>query len=191
MPAKKIESQLLSFELVRIAHKLPFHFIQLLHHDTFTVLNWFAVHIICHTKYHIEVVLDHCGISSYFKAVYHRVDGLTKAQVMKTILNDMKLDKNQCLMVDDSIIDLTAAKENGVPFIGVSYGYGADDILDADTYTNRVTFEIKDNTVIILEGVLLFRPPIDGLIDYRIFLDVSFDEVIRRAQERDVPKWLK
>jgi uridine kinase len=49
--------------------------------------------------------------------------------------------------------------------------------LDADTYTNRVTFEIKDNTVFILEGVLLFRPPIDGLIDYRIFLDVSFDDV--------------
>jgi phosphoglycolate phosphatase-like HAD superfamily hydrolase len=31
------------------------------------------------SKEYIEAVLDHCGISGYFKAVYHRVDGLTKA----------------------------------------------------------------------------------------------------------------
>jgi phosphoglycolate phosphatase len=58
---------------------------------------------------------------------------------MKTILNDVKLDKNQCLMVDDSITDLTAARENGIPFIGVSYGYGADDILDAGVLVNDVS----------------------------------------------------
>ena len=61
--------------------------------------------------------------------------------------------------------------------------------LDADTYSNEVTFEVGDSTIIIIEGVLLYRPPIDELIDYRVFLDVSFDEVISRVQRRDVPKY--
>lgn len=41
--------------------------------------------------------------------------------------------------------------------------------------------------VVIAEGVMIFRPPLDEFFDYRIFLDVSFDEVLRRARERDVP----
>ena len=61
--------------------------------------------------------------------------------------------------------------------------------LDADTYTNEKTFQANDNTVIIVEGVLLYREPLDEYFDYRIFLDISFDEVLRRAQERDVPKY--
>jgi uridine kinase len=40
-----------------------------------------------------------------------------------------------------------------------------------------------------VEGVLLYRPPIDNLIDYKVFLDISFDEVFRRAVARDVPKY--
>ena len=84
------------------------------------------------SKEYIEAVLEHCGIAHYFKAVYHRIDGLTKAQVLKTALSDMRLEPNLCIMVGDSVTDLTAAKENGLPFIGVSYGYGADGISDAD-----------------------------------------------------------
>ena len=261
------------------------------------------------SKEYIETVLEHCAITGYFKAVYHRIEGLSKTQVVKTILSDMNLDSNQCLMVGDSITDITAAKDNDIPFIGVSYGYGADDIsdadalvdsveqlqaeiyrhivftriekdiqsferpivigvngvdtsgktvfslslcnylqrrgipttlihtddfhnprsirytdasprgylnyafdldklaalirelkqnpasitlslldLDADTYSNEILFESNENTIIIIEGVLLYRQPIDELIDYRVFLDVGFDEVISRAQRRDVPK---
>jgi phosphoglycolate phosphatase len=61
--------------------------------------------------------------------------------------------------------------------------------LDTDAYTNNRTFVVTGNTVIIVEGVLLYRPPLDALFDYRIFLEVSFDEVLRRARERDVPKY--
>ena len=272
------------------------------------------------SKEYIDTVLEHCDIAKYFKAVYHRVEGLTKTQVMKTLLTDMNLESNQCLMIGDSTIDLTAAQENDVPFIGVSYGYGADDVaqsevlvndaaqlqtaiyrsllyliierdisllqkqiqkpeqqpivvgingvdtsgktvfalglenylrhrgihtqiihlddfhnprtiryadispegyikhafdlpklsnllrqlrqcpskitvdlldLDADTYTNEKTFQANDNSVIIVEGVLLYREPIDMFFDYRIFLDITFDEVLHRAQARDVPKYGK
>ena len=262
------------------------------------------------SKEYVEAVIERCGIAKYFKSVYHRVEGLTKTQVMKTLLSDMDLESNQCLMIGDSITDLTAARENGVPFIGVSYGYGADDVsdadvlvndaaqlqaeiyrclvfskierdistlqkpaiigingvdtsgktifplelenyfrhrgihsqvihlddfhnpcsvrytdtspegyikyafdlfkldalirelkrgsviktvdvldLDTDTYTNKKSYEVKGNTVIIVEGVLLYSPPLDELFDYRIFVDITFDEEMHRARERDVLKY--
>ena len=90
------------------------------------------------SKEYIETVLEHCAITGYFRAAYHRIEGLSKAQVVKTILSDMNLDSNQCLMVGDSITDITAARENGIPFIGVSYGYGADDVSDADALVDSV-----------------------------------------------------
>jgi len=61
--------------------------------------------------------------------------------------------------------------------------------LDTDAYTNQKIFEVNGDTVIIVEGVLLYRPPLDELSDYRVFLDVTFDEALRRARERDVPKY--
>jgi phosphoglycolate phosphatase len=262
------------------------------------------------SKEYIEAALDHCGVARYFKAVYHRVEGLTKAQVMKIMLADMSAASDPCFMVGDSVNDLIAARENGIPFIGVRYGYGADDIsdadmlvdnamqlqtaiykfliysriecdvyalrkpavigingvdtsgkttlaselvtylthrgihtifisaddfhntravrsadsspeayikyafntskmftvirdlkqnpqkmtvdlldLDTDAYTNQKVFDVTDDTVIIVEGVMLFRSPLNELFDYRIFLDITFDEVLNRARERDVPKY--
>ncbi|MCL2401209.1 MAG: HAD hydrolase-like protein [Oscillospiraceae bacterium] len=256
------------------------------------------------TKDYIETVLDRCGIARHFRKVYHRVEGLTKSQVMKTLLVEMKPD--QIIMAGDSITDITAARENGVPFIGVTYGYGAEDIqdsdalvhdvknlqaeiyrfliysriereifalpkpcvigingidtsgktmfsdnlckylqrrgitaqvlhgddfhnslavrrtddspegylkhafdiprlegvirklkageqttvdlldLDSDTYSEKV-FEPTD--VIIVEKVLLYREPLKALFDYRIFIDITFEEVLVRAMARDVPRY--
>jgi uridine kinase len=39
-----------------------------------------------------------------------------------------------------------------------------------------------------MEGVLLFRPPVDEYLDGRIYLHISFEEVLERANMRDVPK---
>lgn len=61
--------------------------------------------------------------------------------------------------------------------------------LDSDTYTLKRSYEIEPGTFVILEGVLLYRPPIENFIDYKIFLEISFDEVINRASIRDVPKY--
>ena len=260
------------------------------------------------SKEYIDAVLERCGIRHFFKAVYHRIDGLTKGQVMAKLLSDFGANANECLMVGDSITDITAARENGVPFIGVTYGYGAGDITDADILTDdlpqlqaaiyrtliysrierdistlskpavlglsgidtsgktvfaseladylvrrgidttvvnlddfhnprevrytdmsprgymelsfdteklrnlisglkhgasvsaeahdvdsnsyfRKDFEVTVNSIIIVEGVLLYRPPLDALFDYRVFLDITADEVLRRAALRDVPRY--
>jgi len=259
-------------------------------------------------KDYINTALEHCGIAHLFKAVYHRVEGLSKGQVMKKLLSDFELDSTECLMVGDSITDITAARENDVPFIGVTYGYGANDIANADILTDDVPqlqaaiyralvfsriereiktlprplvlgvngidtsgktvfassladylhsrgipatiinlddfhnprdirytdmsprgytelsfnwekvrilvealkrgepvsaeahdvdtdsyfpedFEVTESSVIIVEGVLLYRPPLEELFDYRVFLEISTDEALRRATLRDVPKY--
>lgn len=262
------------------------------------------------SKEYIEAVLIRCHIKHYFKYIYHRVDGLSKSQVIKNLLKERNLQPDECMMVGDSLTDITAAKENGLPFIGVSYGYGSNDIteadviaddvlrlksliyqfmifskierdiklykkpvvigingvdtsgktefsnslqkylekrgyhtqlvhvddfhqprsvrikdssaegyianafnliklseliaemkskptdkqinlldLDTDTYINKKHYTSNNKTVVIVEGVLLYRPPIDGLFDYKVFLDISFEEVLRRAVVRDVPKY--
>ena len=61
--------------------------------------------------------------------------------------------------------------------------------LDQDTYTKNHTYHFTKDTIVLVEGVLLFRPPLDKLFDYKIFLDISFQEVLRRAAKRDVPKY--
>jgi uridine kinase len=61
--------------------------------------------------------------------------------------------------------------------------------LDADTPTAMRRYTVRRETIVLVEGVLLFRPPIDTYFDLRIFLHIPFDEVLRRAAARDVPHY--
>ena len=262
------------------------------------------------SKEYIDCVLDRCRIRHYFDAILHRIEGKTKSQVLSEFLANEKLAPEDCLMIGDSATDFTAAKDNKISFIGVSYGFGAEEIqndatmidnpsqilgeifrtqiyaqiendirrlskpivigvngvdtsgktyfatglnrylgakgfdaqlihlddfhnprtirgkdaspqgyieyafnlpqfqsliteiksqptdkditvldLDTDTYAKKMHVKTTADSVIIVEGVLLYRPPIKDLFDYKVFLDIDFDEVLRRANERDVPKY--
>lgn len=59
--------------------------------------------------------------------------------------------------------------------------------LNTDEYCNTKNFQVDEDTIIIFEGVLLYREPINKYFDYRIFLDITFEEVLERARKRDVP----
>lgn len=61
--------------------------------------------------------------------------------------------------------------------------------LDTDKYENERIYKIDRETVLLIEGVLLFRPPLMEYFDAKIYLDIRFEEVLRRATERDVPKY--
>jgi len=61
--------------------------------------------------------------------------------------------------------------------------------LEKNTYSKTMHYEITSEAIIIIEGVLLLRPPLSEYIDVKVFLDVEFDEVLRRARKRDVPKY--
>lgn len=61
--------------------------------------------------------------------------------------------------------------------------------LGTGEYSNIVHLDIDESTIVLLEGVLLFRPPLSEYLDYRIYLDISREEIIRRAKVRDVPRF--
>lgn len=61
--------------------------------------------------------------------------------------------------------------------------------VETDEFTNRRRYSIDPDTIVILEGVLLFRAPLERYFDLRVFLDVPFDEVLMRANQRDVPRF--
>ena len=50
----------------------------------------------------------------------------------------------------------------------------------------REYFVTKD-TIVIFEGVFLFRKELSTYLDYKIFLEIDFSESKRRAKARDVP----
>lgn len=56
-----------------------------------------------------------------------------------------------------------------------------------DTWTVERHYSVNSNTVVLLEGVFLFRPDIAHFLDLTIFLQVDEGTVIDRARKRDIP----
>jgi len=54
-----------------------------------------------------------------------------------------------------------------------------------DRYEIVRDFSFSPDTIVIFEGVFLFRKELAPYIDYKIFLDISFEESKRRAKDRD------
>lgn len=63
--------------------------------------------------------------------------------------------------------------------------------LDTDRYEKIIHYAIDNQTLLLIEGVLLFRTPLIDYMDIKIFLQIDFDEVLNRAMTRDVPKYGK
>lgn len=59
--------------------------------------------------------------------------------------------------------------------------------LQTDRYEKTLRLDIGPETVVLIEGVLLFREPVDPYLDARVFVRIPFSEVLRRAAVRDVP----
>jgi phosphoglycolate phosphatase len=54
-----------------------------------------------------------------------------------------------------------------------------------DRYDNERKYNINQNTIVIFEGVFLFRKELAPYIDLKVFLDISLKESKRRATIRD------
>jgi len=54
-----------------------------------------------------------------------------------------------------------------------------------DKYDTERKYVFSQDTMVIFEGVFLFRKELAPYIDYKIFLDIPFDESKKRAKERD------
>jgi uridine kinase len=57
--------------------------------------------------------------------------------------------------------------------------------LDTDKYSNTIKYIFYPDTIAIFEGVFLFRKELAPFFDYKIWLDIPFEESQKRAALRD------
>ena len=57
--------------------------------------------------------------------------------------------------------------------------------LQTDEYDIEKEYNFHPNTIVILEGVFLLREELSQYIDYKVFLEIPFEESTRRAKVRD------
>jgi len=55
----------------------------------------------------------------------------------------------------------------------------------ADEFIAEREYKIEQDTIVLLEGVFLFRQELANFIDYKVFICVSFEEARRRIIQRD------
>lgn len=55
-------------------------------------------------------------------------------------------------------------------------------------YDQDIQIEINEQTIVLLEGALLFRPVLMPYLTYKVFLDIDEREILNRGEIRDVPK---
>jgi len=59
--------------------------------------------------------------------------------------------------------------------------------LPSDTWTLERSYSVTEQTIVLLEGVFLFRPEVRDLVDLFIYLHVEERVVLERGRLRDVP----
>nr|WP_276520238.1 HAD-IA family hydrolase [Acinetobacter lwoffii] len=78
-------------------------------------------------------ILEHFDLAQYFTDIYgSELNGerTNKAELIQYILEQQKLQADQCLMVGDREHDIFGARHNGIETIAVSYGYGSQEELE-------------------------------------------------------------
>ncbi|MCO8113191.1 HAD family hydrolase [Acinetobacter lwoffii] len=77
-------------------------------------------------------ILEHFDLAQYFTDIYgSELNGerTNKAELIQYILEQQKLQADQCLMVGDREHDIFGARQNGIDTIAVNYGYGSQEEL--------------------------------------------------------------
>jgi len=97
----------------------------------------------------IQEISTRLGISDYFANVSGTglvVRSLSKAERMKSFIDEFALNAQSVIMVGDSTQDVTAAKFNNVRCIGVTYGFGTKaDLMEAGAWKLADTsFEVAE-----------------------------------------------
>jgi len=63
--------------------------------------------------------------------------------------------------------------------------------INSDSFSVNRKYEIDRSTIVIFEGVFLFRNELAEYMDYKVFLDIPFDESFNRAARRDGAELLR
>lgn len=85
---------------------------------------------------YVKQILDYFGIDDYFKVIVgSELDGdrVHKKDVLEEAIRRLKMEnrRDQIVLVGDTRYDVEGAREAGIQCIGVTYGYGDPDELEA------------------------------------------------------------
>lgn len=61
--------------------------------------------------------------------------------------------------------------------------------LMTDQYERLISYEVHPDSIVILEGIFLFRPELRLYLNYKIWLDILETTALERIQTRDVPRF--
>ena len=81
---------------------------------------------------YVERIAEHFGIARFLEAAFGaELDGARsdKTELLTYALSRTGIAASQCVMIGDRAHDGIGARNNEMPFIGVSYGYGSRDEL--------------------------------------------------------------
>ena len=87
---------------------------------------------IASSKYEPHAVesLAYHKISKYFTCVYGQTDKRGfKEEVLRQLIDDNGFERNECLMIGDTLHDVEGAHANGIDVVAVTYGFGKVDEL--------------------------------------------------------------
>lgn len=79
-------------------------------------------------------IVEHFGLSHCFQKVYGaELDGrfVDKAELIAHLYSEQSLPAGRGLMIGDTAFDVRAGRLNGLDTVGVSWGYGTDDQMQA------------------------------------------------------------
>ena len=79
-----------------------------------------------------RMLVEH-GLEQYFDLVAGSVDGLRgeKSEVIAYIIDELKLDASDALMIGDRLYDVEGAAAFGIPTLGVLWGFGSREELES------------------------------------------------------------
>jgi uridine kinase len=61
--------------------------------------------------------------------------------------------------------------------------------LDTDTYSRKISYRVFPHSIVLIEGIFLFRPELARVFDYKIWLDITEATAWKRIETRDVPRF--
>lgn len=81
-------------------------------------------------------LMKHFGFDKYFDSICgaDNENKLKKIDILENCLNELNAQKNEAILVGDSVHDAGAAKELGIAFIGVTYGFGFKNKAEINKY---------------------------------------------------------
>lgn len=85
----------------------------------------------CKYQPHLDASLKTFGLDKYFDHAYAQTEERQfKSEVINALIEDFGYDRQQCLMIGDTLNDIDGAVANGIDVIAVTYGFGKRDELE-------------------------------------------------------------